>query len=121
MALALALGQWLIWVGDRFGLVPFAMVSVMFSFALLPITMTEADEPLPVQAITLKPSSLCEAFPMGMAAALALGLIAGAFYGLSSVVGKSVGFSDAEIASLMAATMLVGVMMELAGASSWML
>ena len=47
---ALALGQWLILVGDRLGFVPFALVSVMFSFALLPITMTEVDEPEPVDA-----------------------------------------------------------------------
>jgi MFS family permease len=47
---ALAVGQWLILVGDRLGFVPFALVSVMFSFALLPITMTPVDEPEPVQA-----------------------------------------------------------------------
>ena len=47
---ALALGQWLILVGDRLGFVPFAMVSVMFSFALLPITMTRVAEPAPVEA-----------------------------------------------------------------------
>ena len=33
---ALAVGQWLILVGDRNGFVPFVLVSVLFSFALLP-------------------------------------------------------------------------------------
>ena len=109
---ALALGQWLILVGDRLGFVPFAMVSVMFSFALLPITLTEVDEPAPVEAPTLRLKSLYEASPMGMAAALASGLITGAFYGMSSVFGKSVGFSDAEIASFMAATILGGAVFQ---------
>lgn len=109
---ALALGQWLILVGDRLGFIPFAMVSVMFSFALLPITMTEVDEPAPVEAPTLKLRSLYDASPMGMAAALASGLITGAFYGMSSVFGKSVGFSDAEIASFMAAAILGGAVFQ---------
>ena len=47
---AMALGQWLILVGDRFGFVPFAMVSILFSFALLPITLTPVQEPQPTEA-----------------------------------------------------------------------
>lgn len=105
---ALALGQWLILVGDRLGFVPFALVSVMFSFALLPITMTEVDEPEPVEAPQFSLRKLYEASPMGMAAAVASGLLTGAFYGMSAAFGKSVGFSDAGVASFMAATILGG-------------
>ncbi|MEZ5702572.1 MAG: MFS transporter [Burkholderiaceae bacterium] len=109
---ALALGQWLILVGDRLGFVPFAMVSVMFSFALLPITMTEVDEPEPVEAPKLSLRNLYTASPIGMAAAMASGLITGAFYGMSSVFGKSVGFSDAGVASFMAAAILGGAVFQ---------
>ena len=109
---ALALGQWLILVGDRLGFVPFAMVSVMFSFALLPITMTEIDEPEPVEAPQFSLRNLYEASPMGMAAAVASGLMTGAFYGMSAVFGKSSGFSDADIASFMAATILGGALFQ---------
>lgn len=105
---ALALGQWLILVGDRLGFVPFALVSVMFSFALLPITMTEVDEPAPVDAPTFSLRKLYEASPMGMAGALTSGLMTGAFYGMSAVFGRSVGFSDAGVASFMAAAILGG-------------
>ncbi len=105
---ALALGQWLILVGDRLGFVPFALVSVMFSFALLPITMTEVDEPAPVDAPTFSLRNLYQASPMGMAGALTSGLMTGAFYGLTAVFGRSVGFSDAGVASFMAAAILGG-------------
>ncbi len=105
---ALALGQWLILVGDRLGFVPFALVSVMFSFALLPITMTEVDEPEPVDAPTFSLRSLYDASPMGMAGALTSGLMTGAFYGMSAAFGKSMGFSDAGVASFMAAAILGG-------------
>ena len=109
---ALALGQWLILVGDRLGFVPFAMVSVMFSFAVLPITMTRVDEPEPVQAPKFSLRSLYDASPLGMAAAVASGLITGAFYGMSTVFGKSAGFSDAGVASFMAAAILGGAIFQ---------
>lgn len=105
---ALALGQWLILVGDRLGFVPFALVSVMFSFALLPITLTEVSEPAPVDAPTFSLRNLYQASPMGMAGALTSGLMTGAFYGMSAVFGKSLGFSDAGVASFMAAAILGG-------------
>jgi MFS family permease len=109
---AMALGQWLVLVGGGLGFVPFALVSVMFSFALLPITMTEVDEPEPVEAPRFSLRSLYEASPMGMAAALASGLLTGAFYGMSAVFGKSVGFSDAGVASFMATAILGGAALQ---------
>ena len=109
---ALALGQWLILVGDRLGFVSFAMVSVMFSFALLPITMTKVDEPAPVQAPKFSLRSLYDASPLGMAAAVASGLITGAFYGMGTVFGKAAGFSDAGVASFMAAAILGGAIFQ---------
>lgn len=111
--IALALGQWLILVGDRLGFVPFAMVAVMFSFALLPVTMTRVDEPAPVHTPRLKLRELYDASPMGMAAALASGLITGAFYGMSAVFGSAVGFSDAGVATFMAVSILGGAVLQL--------
>jgi len=109
---ALALGQWLILVGDRLGFVPFAMVSVMFSFALLPITMTPVDEPEPVDAPSLSLRALYDASPMGMAAALASGLITGAFFGLAAVFAQGLGLSDARVAAFMAAAILGGALFQ---------
>ena len=109
---ALALGQWLILVGDRLGFVPFALVSVMFSFALLPITMTEVDEPAPVDAPRFSLRNLYDASPMGMAGALTSGLMTGAFYGMSAAFGTSLGFSDAGVASFMAAAIVGGALFQ---------
>lgn len=109
---ALALGQWLILVGDRFGFVPFAMVSVMFSFALLPITMTPVIEPEPVHAPRLSLRNLYDASPMGMAAAMTSGLITGAFYGLAVVFAEGAGLSDTGVASFVAAAILGGAVFQ---------
>ncbi len=109
---AMALGQWLLLVGDRLSFVPFAVVSVLFSFALLPITMTEVAEPAVVEAPRFSLRKLYDASPMGMAAAFASGLITGAFYGMTAVFGKSVGFSDAGIATFMATAILGGAALQ---------
>jgi MFS family permease len=109
---ALALGQWLILVGDRLGFVPFAMVSVMFSFALLPITLTPVDEPRPVEAPRLGLRHLYDTSPLGVAGAVGSGLVNGAFFGLGAAYAQGVGFSDAGVAAFMAVTILGGAVFQ---------
>lgn len=105
---SMALGQWLILVGDRFGFVPFAVASVLFSFALVPITLTPVSEPeaLPVPRFVLK--ELIYISPIGVVGTIGSGLLGGAFYSLGHVFGQGVGFSERGIATFMAATILGG-------------
>ncbi|MGB4119808.1 MAG: MFS transporter, partial [Burkholderiaceae bacterium] len=66
---SLALGQWLILVSDAVGFVPFAMVSVLLSFALLPITMARVQQPDTVESPRLSLHSLWQTSPLGVAGA----------------------------------------------------
>lgn len=109
---AMALGQWLILFGDRFGFVPFALVSILFSFALLPITLTPVSEPEPTEAPTLGLAALFAISPIGVIGAVASGLLSGAFYSLGHIFGQGVGFSERGIATFMAATILGGAVMQ---------
>lgn len=105
---AMALSQWLILVGNKLGFVPFALVSILFSFALLPITMTPVREPAPVVAPKLGLAELFATSPIGVIGAVSSGLLTGAFYSLGQVFGQRTGISDAGIATFMAATILGG-------------
>ncbi|MBA4263824.1 MAG: MFS transporter [Comamonadaceae bacterium] len=109
---ALALGQWLILVGDRLGFVPFAMVSVLFSFALLPITLTPVTQPAPVEAPSFSLRTLYLASPLGVAVAFASGLLNGTFYSMGALYAVGVGLSDAGVAAFMAATILGGAIFQ---------
>lgn len=109
---AMALGQWLILAGDRFGFVPFALVSILFSFALVPITLTPVNEPEPIEAPKLGLIALFAISPIGVIGATASGLLSGAFYSLGHLFGQGVGFSERGIASFMAATILGGAVMQ---------
>lgn len=106
--ISMALGQWMILVGDRFGFVPFAMVSILFSFALLPITLARVGEPAPTEAPKLGLFELFSVSPIGVLGALSSGLLSGAFYSLGHVFGQRVGFSEGGTATFMAATILGG-------------
>ena len=109
---ALALGQWLILVGDRLGFVPFAMVSVLFSFALLPITLTPVNQPAPVEAPSFSLRTLYLASPLGVAVAFASGLLNGTFYSMGALYAVGVGLSDTGVAAFMAATILGGAIFQ---------
>jgi MFS family permease len=109
---SMALGQWLILVGDRFGFVPFALVSILFSLALVPITLTPVSEPEPTEAPTLGLLDLFAISPIGVIGAVGSGLLSGAFYSLGHVFGQGVGFTERGIATFMAATILGGAVMQ---------
>lgn len=109
---ALALGQWLILVGDRLGFFSFAMVSVLFSFALLPITLIRVAEPKPVDTPRMGLRELYEISPLGVAGALCSGLLNGAFYGMGATYAQGVGFTTAGVATFMAVTILSGAIFQ---------
>lgn len=109
---ALALGQWLILVGDRFGFVPFVMVSVLFSLALVPITLTPVEQPVVTEAPKFSLIELFTISPIGTLGALVSGMLSGPLLGLGHVFGAGVGFSEAGIATFMAATILGGAVFQ---------
>lgn len=109
---ALAVGQWLILVGDRLGFVPFALVSVMFSLALLPITLTPVAQPEPVESPRLSLRRLYGVSPLGLAGAAGSGLTNGAFLGLGAAYAYGVGFTDTGVASFMAVAILGGAVFQ---------
>lgn len=109
---ALAIGQWLILVGDTHSFVPFALVSILLSFALLPITLTPISQPIAVERPRLDLRALYRISPLGLAGAIVSGMLNGSFYGLGAAYAQGVGFSDVGVAAFMAATILGGAVFQ---------
>src|SRR5690606_12679356 len=105
---AMAVGQFLIMIGGAEGFLTFALVSVLFSFALLPITLTPVEQPAAVEPPKLSIRALYRISPLGMTGALASGLLYGAFYGMGAVYAQGVGLSTTGVANFMAAAILGG-------------
>lgn len=109
---AMALGQWLLLVGDRLGFVPFVIVSVLLSFALLPLTLTPIAEPEPVDAPRLSLALLIRTSPLGVSGTFTAGLLSGALLGLGAVFVQRLGHPDATVAAFMAATIFGGALFQ---------
>lgn len=106
--ISLALGQWLVLFGGNAQFVPFAMVSVLFSFALLPITLNRIAEPEPAQTPALDLRGLFGTSPIAVIGSFASGMLSGAFYSLGQVFGDRIGMSAAGSATMVAAAILGG-------------
>jgi len=109
---ALALGQFLILIGDVLGFTPFALVSILLSLALVPVALTRVPEPPPVAAPRPALRRLFAVAPVGFVGALASGLLNGAFFGMGAVFAQRVGMNETGVATFMSATIIGGAMLQ---------
>jgi len=108
----MGLGQYLILLGDVRSFVPFGVVSVLMSFALVPIVMTRVVEPTPVQTPSLDPVRLYRSAPLGVAGAFASGMLNSAFMGMAAIYAFRSGFSQLLTATLVGGTVLGGAVLQ---------
>lgn len=110
--MALGVGQLLLLAGDPADLTLFALAAVLISLGVVPIAVTRVTEPKIEVAEVLKLSDLAHISPLGTIGALTAGIVSGAFWGMAPVFGQRIGLSEADIALLMSATILGGVMLQ---------
>lgn len=110
--LALALGQGLIATAAPAEFTLFAVVSMLFSLALVPVAFTTVTQPDPVPLPRLGLRRLVDASPLGVAGAFVSGLVLGAFWGMGPLFGQRIGLDTAGIAVLMSAAILGGALMQ---------
>ncbi|WP_375565814.1 MFS transporter [Oceaniradius stylonematis] len=79
------------------GFLLFALVSILFSLALVPITLTRAGVPGVVEADRANLKQLYAISPLGLVGAFVLGVSVGAFWGMGPTFGQQIGFSDTQI------------------------
>lgn len=108
----IALGQYLILLGDVRSFIPFGVVSVLMSIALVPIVMTRVAEPTPVQTPSLDPARLWRSAPLGVAGAFASGMLNSAFMGMAAIYAFRMGYSQTATASLVSVTVLGGAVLQ---------
>lgn len=107
-----AVGQWLILVGDKMSFIPFAMVAIVFSVALLPITLSPQDEPEVEESPRFSLRRLFDVSPLGVVGVTAAGVINGAFFGMGASFAQGAGLSDTNVANFMGATLLGGALFQ---------
>ena len=103
------LGQLLLNLPDPMGVVPYVAVSVIFSVALVPISLTALPTPniTLVQKMSLK--DLFKISPVGVVGCLCSGVFVGAFYTLGTIYAKQSGLDLAQTSLFMFAGIIGGM------------
>jgi len=101
-------GQFLLDTGRQNPLTPFLLVAIMFAACLIPVALTGAAHPQPVENLEFKFRKLFRVAPFGVWGCLGAGLANGAFYALGPTFGVREGLAVSQVASFMGATILGG-------------
>lgn len=104
---ALTIGNALLGLASPATFVPFAIVSILVSLALVPIALTSSEGPKPVSVAKLDIRALYGVSPVGALAALATGLANAAFWSMGPIFVQQGGYGP-EIIGLFMSTVIIG-------------
>jgi len=107
---ATTVGLALLTTADPHGYPLFCIVAILLALALVPVGMTTAMQPMPVETIRLRLGRLYRLSPLGCVGCFGFGVASGAFWGLAPIyVQTGTGSDDAGmVAWLLGATMVGG-------------
>lgn len=110
--LGLGGGQFLLDTGRQNAQTPFLLVAILFAACLIPVALTGAAHPQPVENLTFKIRKLFKVAPFGVWGCLGAGLANGAFYALGPTFGVREGLTVSQVAAFMGATILGGLALQ---------
>lgn len=102
------LGQFMITLSDPGGLTLFALTSILVSAAVVPVALSGAAAPQPIETVRVRISKLFRTSPIAFTGCLGVGLANGAFWTLAPVFVQRSGFGVTAVAMFMSATVLGG-------------
>ncbi len=111
--MASAVGQQAIKFGDpsSFGL--FLLVGIVLVLSLVPVSLTKATHPDPVDKPLLNIRTLCSVSPTAVVGCLVAGLISSSWWGLGPVYAQELGLTVAQISGFMTAGLLGGMLLQI--------
>lgn len=104
----ITVGQMMMTLSDPADLTLFALVSILVSAAVVPVALSAAAAPQPIQAVRVRIPKLLRTSPVAFATCLGVGLANGAFWTLAPLFVQGAGFGVAAVAMFMSATVLGG-------------
>ncbi len=110
--LALGCGQFLINLDDTQKVSLFVLVSVLFSVAIIPISLTQSEAPAPVPKVSFGVVDLFKLSPLAVAGGAAAGISNAAFYGMGPVFAKDAGLPLTGVSIFMGVTIFGGLVLQ---------
>jgi len=104
----ITVGQMMTTLSDPATLTLFALASIMVSAAVVPVALSAAAAPQPIEAVRVRIRRLYHTSPIAFAGCLAVGFANGAFWTLAPLFVQRAGFGVTAVALFMSATVLGG-------------
>jgi MFS family permease len=108
----LTAGQMMITLYDPSEFALFSIASILVSLAAVPVAMTAAPTPSPIDRVRLRPFRLLKLSPVGFIGCFAVGVTNGSFWSLGPLFGAELGMDTTGIAFFMSATVLGGALLQ---------
>ena len=109
---ALTGGQLLINLANPGGFELFALITVLISLAIVPVSLTTATQPAPIQQFRLRLRWLYRISPVGAMGCLTVGFANGAFWGLAPVFAQRSDLTLEQISYFMSAAIIGGALFQ---------
>ncbi len=104
----LGLGQLLLNVADPRSTLPFILVSILISIAMVPMALTSTSAPEITVPVRVSPRALFRRSPLGVAGVAIAGAVSGCLFSLGAIYADGEGFSTFEVSLFMAVAILAG-------------
>jgi len=91
----------------------FVLISILYSYALVPILLTQSQTPPPTKPIRPDVKRLYQTSPVGMLGSFVVGFINGIFYSLTPVYTSSIGLDVEQTALFMALSITSGMLLQI--------
>jgi len=104
----ITLGQLMLPLGNPSDLPLFSVVSILISLAAVPVTLSRAAAPAPVQVVRIRPLHIYSVSPVGFVGCFTVGLVNGAFWSLAPVFAHQTGANTTGVAIFMSSTVIAG-------------
>ncbi len=110
--LALSCGQMFVFMAEPTEYILFAVVSVLISLSLVPLSLTKAKPPEVMNSEHLSFKELFKISPLATIGCISVGLSSGAFWGLSGVYFTKIGLPAHDVATLISLTFFGGLVFQ---------
>jgi len=104
------LGQLMINLSEPGSFILFSLAAILVSLAAVPISLTRASSPAPVQTVKIRIRYLYRLSPVGVIGALLVGAQNGAFWSLGPIFAGRIGLDTFEITLFMSAAVIGGAL-----------
>lgn len=104
----ITIGQMMMTLSDPAGLVLFALASILVSVAVVPVALSAAAAPQPIETVQVRIGRLLRTSPIAFTGCLGVGFANGAFWTLAPLFVQRSGFDVTAVALFMSATVLGG-------------